>query len=72
MVCRVWRMITENGRTKNGSDSNRKTTTRTEIYVETHEVFIIRSLNQPGVEACGVELCVPTDDEPAAPHEQQE
>jgi hypothetical protein len=54
-------MITENGRAKNDSDSTGKTRTRTEIHVETHEVFVIRSLGQPGVawcEACGMEVNV--------------
>jgi hypothetical protein len=62
-ICRLWRMISETAGAKNISGPTTRTRTRTEIHIETREIFVSRSLSQPCIawcEACGVEVRVLT------------
>lgn len=68
-ICRAWQMIAETARAKNALGSTTTTKTRTEIHIETREVFVVRSLSQPCIawcEACGVEVRIVTPEQAAA------
>jgi hypothetical protein len=62
-------MIAETAGAKNDLGSTTRTRTRTEIHIETREVFVIRSMSQPCIawcEACGVEVRIVTPEQAAA------